>query len=186
MHFVLKELSREEIPRLQEFFVANPEYFLAVEGRPAAPDAGQEAYEATPPAGWSFDRKYVLGIEDASGSLLAMADILANLFAKGVWHVGLYIVATSLHGSGAAREIYESIESWMKSNGARWARLGVVVGNERAERFWKRMGYVEVRQRLAIPMGDRINDIRVMMKPLSGGSMDEYLALVERDRLEST
>lgn len=185
MHFVLRDLAREEIPRLQEFFVANPEYFLAVEGQLPGPGAGRRTYETGPPAEWSYDRKWVLGFEDSSGSLVAIADVIANLFANGVWHVGLYIVATRLHGSGEARTIYETLESWMKAGGARWSRLGVVVGYARAERFWNRMGYTEVRKRLGIAMGRRTNDIRVMVKPLAGGGMDEYLALVQRD-LESS
>jgi hypothetical protein len=174
-------MPREEIPRLQAFFVANPEYFLAVEGQLPGPDAAREAYDAKPPAEWSYDRKWVMAFEDPSGSLVAMADILANLFAKGVWHLGLYIVATRLHGSGEARAMYEALESWMKAGGARWSRLGAVVGNVRAERFWLRMGYTEVRQRLGVEMGERTNDIRVMVKPLAGGTMAEYFALVKRD-----
>lgn len=185
MRFVLSEMPREEIAALQEFFVVNPEYFLAVEGGLPGPDAGRKTYESTPPAEWPYDRKWVLGFRDSSGSLVAIADVIANLFAKGVWHVGLYIVATRLHGSGAAREMYESLEAWMKSQGARWSRLGVVVGYARAERFWTRMGYAEVRKRLGIEMGQRTNDIRVMVKPLAGGTMDEYRALVQRD-LESS
>jgi hypothetical protein len=31
-------------------------------------------------------------------------------------------------------------------------------------------------------MGRKTNVLRVMVKPLAGGSVDEYLALVERDR----
>jgi GNAT superfamily N-acetyltransferase len=178
-------MARAEIPRLQEFFVANPEYFLAVEGRPPGPDTGREEYEAKPPAEWTYDRKHVLAFEDSSGSIVAMADVIANLFSKGVWHLGLYIVATRLHGGGEARAMYEALEAWMKAGGADWSRLGVVVGNVRAERFWNRMGYTEVRQRRGISMGERTNDLRVLVKSLMGRGMDEYLALVTRD-LETT
>jgi hypothetical protein len=38
------------------------------------------------------------------------------------------------------------------------------------------MGFVEVRRRLAVPMGAKVNDIRVMVKPLAGGSIADYLA----------
>jgi hypothetical protein len=44
------------------------------------------------------------------------------------------------------------------------------------------MGYIEVRRRHDIAMGRRRNDLRVMSKPLAGGSIDEYLTLVSRDR----
>jgi hypothetical protein len=47
------------------------------------------------------------------------------------------------------------------------------------------MGFVEVRRRLAVPMGARVNDIRVMVKPLAGGAIETYLANVVRDRPEA-
>jgi hypothetical protein len=47
------------------------------------------------------------------------------------------------------------------------------------------MRYVEVRKRLSIPMGARVNNIRVMVKPLAGGAIDTYLARVVRDRPET-
>ena len=70
----------------------------------------------------------------------------------------------------------------MVEQGAHWIRLGVVVGNARAERFWARCGYVQVRERGPLEMGKKTNMLRVMVKPLAGGSLDAYLSLVERDR----
>lgn len=177
-------MAPDEVPRLQQFFEANPEYFLAVEGAPPGPDAAREEFESLPPADFTFERKYTLGFSDARGSLVANADVVSDLLAKRVWHVGLFIVATRLHGTGAARPMYEALERWMRSSGARWSRLGVVIGNARAERFWERMGYVEVRKRRAVPMGNRTNDLRVMVKPLDG-TLEEYRSLVARDREDS-
>jgi len=34
-------------------------------------------------------------------------------------------------------------------------------------------------------MGSRVNDLRVMAKPLAGGAIADYLAMVARDRPES-
>ena len=70
----------------------------------------------------------------------------------------------------------------MVEQGARWLRLGVVQGNLQAERFWARCGYVQVRERGPMTMGRKSNLLRVMAKPLAGGTIEEYLALVERDR----
>ena len=61
-------------------------------------------------------------------------------------------------------------------------RLGVVEGNARAERFWERCAFTEVRKRHDIEMGARTNTVRVMARPLDGGTVREYLALVARDR----
>ena len=61
------EMVPAEAARLQEFFAANPEYFLAVEGAPPGPDAAREELESLPPADYSFERKYTLGFEDQIG-----------------------------------------------------------------------------------------------------------------------
>jgi ribosomal protein S18 acetylase RimI-like enzyme len=99
-----------------------------------------------------------------------------------VWHIGLFIVATQAFGTGLAAELHDALLDWARAHGARWMRLGVVAGNERAERFWRRRGYVETRVRDGIAMGARVNSVRVMVRPLDGGRVDDYLGLVARDR----
>jgi hypothetical protein len=58
----------------------------------------------------------------------------------------------------------------------------VVQGRLRAERFWERQGYVTTKLREGVVMGQRINTLRVMVKPLSGNTVQDYLGLVPRDR----
>ena len=105
--------------------------------------------------------------------------------APGVWHIGLFIVATALHGRGVAQALYHGLERWPRERGAQWLRLGVVEGNARAERFWIRCAYVQVRKRDNFQVGTLVRTVRVMAKPLAGGTLAEYLALVARDRPES-
>ena len=179
------ELKYEEAPRLQRFFEENPEYYISVNGDPPGPNQALEEFEIQLPADWPFEKKWLLGFIQDNGSMIGMADLISNLFAEGVWHIGLFIVSTSLHGSGTAHALYNELESWMRGHGGRWARLGVVEGNVRAERFWERVGYVDLRRRLGMEMGSKVNNLRVMAKPLAGGSLAEYLQLVARDRPES-
>ena len=178
------ELGAVDIPRLQRFFDLNPEYFLAVNGEGPGPGEAREEVRGDLPAGWPFTKKWVLGFEDDGLSLAGMANVVSDLLAPAVWHIGLFMVATPLQGSGVARELFHGLETWARGHGARWLRLGVVAGNARAERFWERYGFVEVRTRVGVEMGSRRNTLRVMAKPLAGGTMDEYRALVARDRPE--
>lgn len=173
-----------DLPTLQRFFVENPDYQLLVEGEPPGPDAAQKEFDALPPADWPLKKKWLIGFRNRKGGLIAVADLLEDLFIPGVWHLGLLIVATRLHGRGVAQALYEALEIWLRARGCHWIRLGVVIGNARAERFWEKCGYREVRQRLAVPYGQKVNDIRVMLKPLAGGELSEYLAAVARDRPE--
>jgi ribosomal protein S18 acetylase RimI-like enzyme len=114
-----------------------------------------------------------------------MANVTSDLLASGVWQLGLFIVATARHGIGEAQMLYRELEAWMAANGAAWVRLGVVLGNARAERFWERQGFGDVRRRLDVVMGQRSNTLRVMAKPLTGQSIEAYLQLVARDRADA-
>jgi hypothetical protein len=107
------------IPRLQEFFESNPEYSIAVDGRPPGPGRAREVFESLPPPGWPFEKKWVLDFSGPDGRMIGMADVISNLFVPGVWHIGLFVIATPLHGGGAARLIYEGLEDWMRDSGAR-------------------------------------------------------------------
>jgi RimJ/RimL family protein N-acetyltransferase len=176
------ELGPEAIPALQRFFDTNPEYFQTVNGQPPSPTEGRDEFDDLPPAGMTFRKKWLLGVVDDSESLVAMATILSDFIVEGAWHVGLFIVGTSLHGTGTAQRLYCQLENWMRSQGAQWLRLGVVEGNERAERFWRQVGYTEVRKRLGVAMGVRVNDLRVMVKPLRERTLADYLSRMVRDR----
>lgn len=175
------ELTSAHVPLLQRFLEANPEYSLAVNGEPVRPDEAHDAIHGTIPAGWAFTKKWLIGYVDTSGALAAMASVITDLLAPGVCHIGLFMVATSRHGTGDAQTLYGGLEAWANASGANWLRLGVVKGNTRAERFWRAQGFIEARIREGIEMGKRINTVRVMFKPLSGGTLEQYQLLIARD-----
>jgi GNAT superfamily N-acetyltransferase len=172
---------------VQHFFDANPEYFFTVNGEGPRPDEAKREFADLPPAGMPYGRMRLVGFFDErrDGELIGVASTVGDFLQPHVWHVGLFVVATALHGSGAAHELYRRLEEWMRGQGAQWLRLGVVHGSVRAERFWRRCGYVQVRERGPVSMGRKSNLLRVMVKPLAGGTVADYLALVERDRPES-
>jgi len=176
------ELAVGDIPALQAFFDANPTYFVTVTGQPPRHDEAHEEFHDEVPADMTYTRKWSIGFIDPSGALIGMASVVSDLIARHVWHIGLFVIATSLHGTGAARAIHDALESWMRDQGARWIRLGVVEGNTRAERFWESAGYQEVRKRTDVEMGMHLNTLRVMVKPQAGRTLPDYLSRVARDR----
>jgi ribosomal protein S18 acetylase RimI-like enzyme len=180
--FSAVELAKPDAARLQAFFEANPQYHLAVCGEPPAADEASKMFESSLPEGWRCRKEWTLGFAGSGGELAGMASVVAGLFCDEVWHLSLFIVATPLRGSGAAHALYRALEAWMRDGGAAWSRLGVVEGNLRAVRFWERAGYVDVRKRAGIELGQLTHVVRVMVKPLTAGSLTEYLAKVARDR----
>ena len=183
--FSARHLTRDDLGELQRFFERNPEYSQIVGGEPPSADRARELFESQPPPEWPRTGKWVVGVFDEGGALVGVVDVIADLFVEGLWHLGLFIVATERHGSGLAHSVYAELEQWMQKSGAHWLRLGVVVGNRRAERFWERVGYRDVRIRTGVAVGQRVNSLRVMVKLLDGSSIEQYLAAIERDRPEA-
>jgi RimJ/RimL family protein N-acetyltransferase len=106
----------------------------------------------------------------------------SDFCVTGVWHLGLFLLASRLHGSGLAGSLHQGLLDWACAQGAQWMRLSVIVGNARAERFWARLGYTEVRRRHGIDTGGRLNNARVMVRALDGQGLDAYLARAPRDQ----
>lgn len=178
-------LGHDDMSALQAFYVRNPEYFMAVEGEPPAVDEARSTIEDGLPPEMPYRYIRTIGFVNVDGTLTAMANVVADMFAPGVWLIGLFIVQTEQHGRGLAQAGYQAMETWMRGEGAQWIRLGVVIGNARAERFWERVGYIDVRTREGLVMKSKTNDLRVMVKPLVEESIAEYLAKVSRDRPET-
>jgi GNAT superfamily N-acetyltransferase len=176
------ELHKGDAPLLQRFFDANPAYFLTVQGEPAGEDEAMDEIAGELPPGLKYSSKFVIGYADDTGSLVAVTNLLSDIFVPGVWNLSTFMVATAQHGTGLAQSLYQELEAWAKSCGARWLRLGVVKGNARAERFWLSQGYMDTRERTGFQIGKQLNVLRVMVKPLAGGTVEDYLELVPRDR----
>lgn len=183
--FSAHALTRADTARLQRFFDANPAYFQLLGGNPAGPDEAAELFDDLPPAGWSYTRVWHVGFADARGDLVAMADLVADLLAPAVWHVGLFVVATDRHGSGDADRLWQALAAWMQAQGAQWLRLGAVATNPRALRFWRRQGFIPLRVREGVEISGRLHTVQILARPVSDGRIEDYLRLVPRDLPEA-
>lgn len=174
-----------DVPQLQALFEANPGYFQRINGRPPPADAAQVEFDESPPPHLGFGQRWMLGVHQPDGELVGVINLLSDLCTAGAWHIALFWLVDRLHGRGRAEPLHAALEQHARQHGALWLRLSVIAGNARAERFWQRLGYVEVRRRLGVDTGGRLNDARVLIKPLAGLGLDAYLQRVPRDRPES-
>jgi GNAT superfamily N-acetyltransferase len=181
-----RELAAREIPLVQALFDSNPEYFLSINGRLAKPNEAQTEFDELPPPHLSFTRRWFIGLFDLSHDLVGVAVVVSDLGVPGVWHIGLFLLATRLHGQGLASPIYVALESWMLRGGAQWLRLVVVQGNWKAQRFWSKHDFREARARAGVDTGGRMNDVKILVKPLGDANIAEYLERMPRDRPDST
>ena len=139
------------------------------------PDEAKHEFADVPPAGMAYREMWLLGFFDGAGALIGVATI-----------VGDFLVDTSgTSASSSSRRRCTAAASRTRSiagSSAGWssrARGGCASASSRAasraERFWQRCGYVQVRERGPVTMGKKSNLLRVMAKPLGGGTIDEYL-----------
>lgn len=179
----LMPLELQDAGALQVFLEANPRYSEIVSGRPWLQGEALSELAEMPPAHWAHGAVHKLAaLHPRTGAWQAYVDLVEGLFHERVWHIGLFLVDQGLHGSGFAAVLLTELEKQARAQGAKWMRLGVVVGNARAERFWLRQGFVETRQRSGVAMGLLSQTLRVMVKPLCQAGLDEYLSLVRRDQ----
>ena len=180
-----RELLPDDLPVLQAFFEANPEYFKVVNGEPPHKDEAKQEFEDRPPAGMPYEGVFVIGYFNDAGDIIGMASVLSEFLVPHVWHIGLFVVATPLHGQGVAKAMYERLEDWMAEQGAHWIRLGAVTDHPQAWRFWEKMGFVEVRRRHGLQYGRLTHSVIVMVKPLADAGLAQYLSQVVRDQPDS-
>lgn len=183
--FDVRELRRDELPALQALFEANPGYFRIVGGQPPRPDEAQQEFDERPPPHLGYSDRWFAGVFAAEGSLRGLLIVVSDLSAAGVWHIALFLLDDRTRGTGVAARLHAALEDWARTRGARWLRLAVIAGNRAAERFWDRCGYEAVRTRPYVNASGETVTARVMVKPLAGGPVAEYLARVPRDAPDS-
>lgn len=176
-----RELVEAELPALQALYDANPGYWQVVNGGPPPPDLARQEFDERPPPHLGWRARGLLGLWDGA-HLAGVVEWVSDLPAPGVWHLGLMLLEDARHGRGQAAAVLAALERLARGDGAAWMRLGVVAGNLRAERFWVRHGFVQARVREGVDTGGRLNTLRVMVKPLAGGTIDDYHRLVPRDQ----
>lgn len=178
-----RTLGPADLPALQALFEACTDFFEFSNGVPPPPDAAAVEFAERPPPHLPYSRHWTVGLLDAeAGRLHGALIVVADLGVAGVWHLALMLVHPAQRGSGLAPRALRALEDWARADGAGWLRLGVIRGNTRAERFWAACGFTETRQRALTDALGRERATRVLVKPLAGGTLEDYRAQVPRDR----
>ncbi len=70
------EITDAFVEELQRFFENSSVYSIAVNEEPPGPNEAHEEIHGELPAGWSFTKKWLIGYVDASGAMVAMANVV--------------------------------------------------------------------------------------------------------------
>lgn len=177
-----RRADANDIPAIQRFWEASPEYLQLVEGRGPGPAEGAEfVAEPLVPPEMSCSAEFNLVLREPSGAIGGLAAVAQDLHAQGVWHIGLFVAATRLHGSGWAAGAHAALIGWAVAAGAQWMRLNVVESNRRGHAFWRRHAYREVGRRVGIAIGARTHTLITMVRPIAA-DLRAYRAAVPIER----
>lgn len=138
------QLSEADAPEVASLYWRCADYFMLQDrAAPTLSDA-RELFTDVPPGKDPCDQ-IVLGWRHGEG-LAAIAAILRDYPRDGIWYLGFMIVDSRLRGQGLGRSAYAAIETLAAARGATEIRLAVLEANEAGERFWRSLGFGEVRR----------------------------------------
>lgn len=97
------------------------------------------------PEGYDKGDKLVLAVSE-DDRLIGLIDILKNYPGENTWMIGLLIIDPDFRGKGLGELIHRDIiELAIKEKVSR-LRIGVVEKNINALKFWKRRGYLPLKE----------------------------------------
>ncbi|MNY20851.1 putative acetyltransferase [compost metagenome] len=170
-------LSLADAPRLQPLLEACEDYFLMITGEGAGPQEAESELASLPP-GKTLDEKFFIGLQKPEGNLVGVLDVVKDYPEPGIWYLGLLLLHPRERAKGLGASLHAQLCENLREHGGRAIRLGVLEQNEKALRFWERMGYREL-ERKPFKAGSLPHTVRVLQRglepekakgpPLSGG-----------------
>lgn len=150
----------------QALLEACADYCKLVTGLPPGPsDAVSLLVER--PEGRGPEDKFVFGVFSEPTGLIGVLDVIRDHPNPRDWFIGLMLFGPSHRSQGLGRQLYLAFETWAAQQGAQSILLAVVDQNERACRFWKRLGFEPIEKRPPRRYGNRENVVIVMKRSLS-------------------
>jgi GNAT superfamily N-acetyltransferase len=141
----ITRLSGSDAALLQELYERCSDYHEMEEGVPTRPGAAEHLLTALPP-GKSPEDKHVLGIQAPEGGLVGVVDLVRDYPAEGDWWLGLLMLDPAARAAGLGTRLFGEIERAVAAAGGTALHVAVLEHNVRAERFWRRVGFAEVRR----------------------------------------
>ena len=125
-----RPVTPEQIEILKNIVNSNPEYNVLSDGHAQLTDDEiLEMYHSSKKQG-----AFMNFIVDGDRFLGVINYLMENPSDKKTW-LGLLMIHSNYHGLGYAVEDYRKYEDFMRNEGAKYIRLGVIKGNERASKF---------------------------------------------------
>jgi RimJ/RimL family protein N-acetyltransferase len=138
---MIEKLTIDDAPSFQRLIERCSEFWELVEGVPPPPDAAVKELTFAAPGKTAADA-FTFGVFE-DDRLVAFAHLSRDYPKPSEWWIGLLMLDPSQRGRGLGAEIHREIVEWIEAQGGTTLWIGVLTQNERALKFWLRLGYVE-------------------------------------------
>ena len=139
-NFIIKDVSHNDQIKIQELCNSCVDYFLISQGKPATGNEAQEFLMALPP-NKTYEDKINLGIINVRENLVGFVDLIRNYPQNGTWYIGLLLIDPKERRNGLGRYIIHEIIQLVKKNNGEKIKIGVLIENENALKFWESIGF---------------------------------------------
>jgi GNAT superfamily N-acetyltransferase len=165
--YTLRTLSETDRETLQNLFEKCADYVQIVNGEDVSPTEADDALSGGPP-GRSLKDKFLFGLFDPQGELVAVLDAFKNYPDAGTWWIGLLMLAPAVRGQGIGRKLMDGFTQYIHSQGGAAIMLGVVEDNKAAYDFWQRMGFTLQSKTDPRPFGQKLQAVYVLRRSKDG------------------
>ena len=109
----------------------------------------------------TLEDSLTLGVYNKCDLLIGMVDIFKNYPDNGTWMIGLLLLSPNERNKKLGKIIHEEIKKYALTQGGNIFRIGVVEQNIKGIKFWKSLGYQQVKS-TTINMGDKESNLNIL------------------------
>ena len=158
--YYVSRLEREQhAVDLQKLYEHCTDYVQLEFGVASHPTAAEEDF--------AFNGIMIFGIYSRDAHLIGVIEMLRDYPKHEEWWIALLMLDPSMRGRGFGERICATTFDWIAREGGRAVWLGVLEPNERAQKFWKRIGFVEVERQPYVARNGHETVVILMKRVLS-------------------
>jgi RimJ/RimL family protein N-acetyltransferase len=164
--YFAKKLSLEDdLNLVQDLCKRCTDYYEHCEQRPTPGTAAEDIFTELPPEK-TLEDKYVIGIFNKDNKLIGVIEGVVN-FPLGSWFMGLMIIDPLYRNARLGENIFTKFKDWVQNSNLKEIRLGVIIENEKAIKFWKKLSFQEFKRLENYQIGDNETTVIAMKLDLN-------------------
>lgn len=143
--YTIKSISIDDCKIVEKLCIECSDYFILHDGTlPNTKDIKGIFFDLPPNKG--YEDKFVLGIFTSQNKLIGIVDIVRDYPTVGEWMLGLMLIAPNQRNNGLGTTVHKIVSDWAMSLGAKSFRIGVIQENDKGNKFWSRLGYINIKE----------------------------------------